>query len=141
MPAMFTVDRASASVKSFDKPGTYAVQIVKAEPAITPKGDAIVTLVMRSDDACVVSDTFYNKEAAWWRLNQILAACPKVQIDDGTQLDLSKREAFNGFLEQFVGQRLQVRLEEEKYVKDGEQKSVLRVKRYSAAAGAADEEF
>ena len=36
MPAMFTVDRASASVKSFDKPGVYTVQVVKAEPAITP---------------------------------------------------------------------------------------------------------
>lgn len=130
---MFTVDRASASVKSFEKPGVYTVQVVKAEPAITPKGDATVKLVMRSDDGCVVSDTFFNKEAAWWRLNMILAACPKVQVDDGTQLDLTKRETFNGFLEQFVGQRVQVRLEEEKYVKDGEQKSVLRVKRYTPA--------
>ena len=37
------------------------------------------------------------------------------------------------------GQRVQVRLEEEKYVKDGEQKTVLRVKRYSPAE--ADEAF
>ena len=69
----------------------------------------------------------------------ILAACPKIKLDDGTQLDLTKRETFNSFVTQFVGQKVQVRLEEEKYVKDGEQKTVLRVKRYSPAE--ADEAF
>ena len=137
--AMFTVDRASAAVKNFDKPGVYTVSIVKAESAITPKGDDTVKLVMRSDDGCVVSDTFFNKENSWWRLNMILAACPKIKLDDGTQLDLTKRETFNSFVTQFVGQKVQVRLEEEKYVKDGEQKTVLRVKRYSPAE--ADEAF
>ena len=49
------------------------------------------------------------------------------------------REGFANPRLQFVGQRVQVRLEEEKYVKDGEQKTVLRVKRYSPAE--ADEAF
>ena len=131
MPNMFTVDRASAAAKSFEKPGLYSVEILKAENVITSKGDGTVKLVMRSDDGCVVSDTFFNTEAAWWRLNQILAACPKVTVSDGTQLDLSKRDNFNAFFPPFVGQRVEVRLEEETYVKNGETKSVLRVKRYN----------
>lgn len=138
--ALFKVDRASAAVKNFEAPGTYTVNIVKSEPAITGKGDATVKLVFRSDDGHVASDTFFNKEAAWWRLNQILAACPKVSVDEGAEIDLTKRETFNGFLAQFVGQRVQIRLEEEKYVKNGEEKSVLRVKRY-LPAGEVDEAF
>lgn len=138
--AMFKVDRASASVKSFEKPGTYAVEIVKAEPAMTAKGDDLVKLVFRSEDGCVVSDNFLNRESVWWRLNALLAACPKIRVDDGTELDLTKRQVFQDFLAQFVGQRVQIRLEEETYVKDGEQKKTLRVKKYVPAEGA-DEEF
>lgn len=138
--ALFKVDRASASAKPFEKPGTYTVTVVKADPAITSKGDATVKLIMRSEDGCVVSDQFLNKENCWWRLNALLVACPSIRIDEGSEIDLAKRDTFNSFLNQFVDQKLQVVLDEETYVKDGETKKTMRVKKYLPAPGA-DVEF
>lgn len=131
--ALFKVDRASASAKPFEKPGTYTVAVVKAEPAMTNKGDSTVKLIFRSDDGFIASDTFFNKENAWWRLNQLLVACPAITTDEGSEIDLAKTETFNAFLAQFVNQRLQIRLDEETYVKDGETKKTLRVKKYLPA--------
>lgn len=127
---MFTVDRKSAESKSFDKPGTYSVEITSVEPSLTPKGDSIVKLVFRGADGSVASDNILNRDTTWWRVNQLLAACPSVQIADGQQLDFAKREVFNDFLAKFKGATLDIKLEEETYVKDGESKKTLRVRRY-----------
>lgn len=89
----------------------------------------------------MVSDQFLNKENCWWRLNELLVAFPQVRIDEGSEIDLSKRDTFNSFLNQFVGQKCQVKLEEETYVKDGEQKKTLRVKKFLPVAGEAEAEF
>lgn len=138
--ALFKVDRASASAKPFEKPGTYTVSVIKAEPGITSKGDGFVKLIMRSEDACIVSEQFLNTEKCWWKLNELLVAFPQIRIDDGQEIDLTKRETFNSFLAQFVNQTCQVKLEEETYVKDGEQKKTLRVKKFLPVPGA-DAEF
>lgn len=136
MATMFKVDRASASVVPFPAPGIYEVDVVKLESAMTGKGDHQAKLIFRSKDGHVASDTFLNRESMWWRLNMILAAIPAVKVDDGTELDLSKNPVFDGFLAQFVGKKVQIKLEEESYVKEGEKKTVLRVKRYLAVKDA-----
>lgn len=128
--AMFTVDRASASQKPFDGPGTYSVEIVKTEKMMTPKGDHVVRLMFRSPSGHVVSDNMFNSEKSWWRVNQLLVACPAITVPDGEQLDFTKSEVFDAFLAKFVGQKLQVKLEEETYVKNGETKKTLRVQRF-----------
>ncbi|MGA1425114.1 MAG: hypothetical protein ACO329_11580 [Steroidobacteraceae bacterium] len=128
--AMFIVDRASALAKPFDGPGTYSVEIVKTEKMMTPKGDNVVRLMFRSPSGHVVSDNMFNTEKSWWRVNQLLVACPGVTIPDGEQLDFTKSEVFDAFLGKFVGQKLQVKLEEETYVKNGETKKTLRVQRF-----------
>ncbi len=127
---MFTVDRKSAESKSFAFAGQYSVEITSVEPSLTPKGDSIVKLVFRAADGSVASDNILNRDTTWWRVNQLLAACPNVQIADGQQLDFAKREVFNDFLAKFKGQSLDIKLEEETYVKDGEAKKTLRVRRY-----------
>lgn len=131
--ALFKVDRASASVKTFDKPGTYTVEVVKTEASMTSKGDAQVRLVLKSDDGCVTSDNFLNRDNCWWRVNALLAAVPALKIDEGTEIDFTKRDAFADFLDQFKGHRVQVKLEEETYVKDGETRKTLRVRKYLPA--------
>jgi len=127
---MFIVDRKSAESKSFAFAGQYSVEITSVEPSLTPKGDSIVKLVFRAADGCVASDNILNRDTTWWRVNQLLAACPSVQIADGQQLDFAKREVFNDFLAKFKGATLDIKLEEETYLKDGETKKTLRVRRY-----------
>ena len=104
------------------------------EPSLTPKGDSIVKLVFRAADGSVASDNILNRDTTWWRVNQLLSACPSVQIADGEQLDFSKREVFNDFLAKFKGQSLDIKLEEETYMKDGEAKKTLRVRRFQKSA-------
>ena len=130
--SLFKVDRASASAKSFDAPGIYSVEVVKAEAALTTKGEDTVKLVFRGADGSVASDSFLNRESVWWRLNALLAACPLVTIDEGKEIDFSKAKVFQEFLLQFVGQKLKIKLEEETWVKEDtkEEKKTLKIKKY-----------
>jgi hypothetical protein len=127
---MFVVDRASASMKPFEGPGTYLVTLVKTEGMITPKGDSVVRLTFRSAQGHSVSDNMFNTETSWWRVNQLLVACPAITVPDGEELDFTKNKTFDEFLARFVGQKLQVKLEAESYVKNGETKTALRVQRF-----------
>jgi hypothetical protein len=127
---MFKIDRKSAEVKYFNNPGQYTVEIVKAEPGLTSKGDGIVTLSLRSDDGCLATDNFLNKESVYWRVNALLAAVPEVTIPEGSEYDFSKRQVFVDFFSLFIGKRVDIKLEAETYVKDGAEKTILRIKRY-----------
>ena len=130
--SLFKVDRASASAKSFDAPGIYSVEVVKAEAALTTKGEDTVKLIFRGADGSVASDSFLNRESVWWRLNALLAACPLVTIDEGKEIDFSKAKVFQEFLLQFVGQKLKIKLEEESWIKEDtkEEKKTLKIKKY-----------
>ena len=130
--SLFKVDRASASAKSFDAPGIYSVEVVKAEAALTTKGEDTVKLLFRGADGSVASDSFLNRESVWWRVNALLAACPLVTIDEGKEIDFGKAKVFQEFLGQFVGQRVKIKLEEETWVKEDtkEEKKTLKIKKY-----------
>lgn len=130
--SLFKVDRASASTKSFDAPGIYSVEIIKAEASLTTKGEDTVKLVFRGADGSVASDSFLNRESVWWRLNALLAACPLVTIDEGKEIDFGKAKVFQEFLAQFVGQKLKIKLEEESWIKEDtkEEKKTLKIKKY-----------
>lgn len=130
--SLFKVDRASASAKSFDAPGIYSVEVVKAESSLTTKGEDTVKLVFRGADGSVASDSFLNRESVWWRVNALLAACPLVTISEGQELDFSKAKIFQEFLGQFVGQRVKIKLEEESWIKEDtkEERKTLRIKKY-----------
>lgn len=130
--SLFKVDRASASAKSFDAPGIYSVEVVKAESSLTTKGEDTVKLVFRGADGSVASDSFLNRESVWWRVNALLAACPLVTISEGQELDFSKAKIFQEFLGQFVGQRVKIKLEEESWIKEDtkEERKTLKIKKY-----------
>jgi hypothetical protein len=130
--SLFKVDRASASTKSFDAPGIYSVEIIKAESSLTTKGEDTVKLIFRGADGSVASDNFLNRESVWWRLNALLAACPFVEIPEGQELDFSKARIFQEFLGRFVGAKCKIKLEEETWVKEGttEEKKTLKIRKY-----------
>jgi hypothetical protein len=131
---MFKVDRASAIAKPFPAAGKYEVSVVKVEEAITTKGEDQVILTLRNEDGCVVSDRFLNRESVYWRVNALLAAT-NLEIPEGTEIDFSKRGQFGEFLSRFVGEKVGIQLEEESYFKEGETKTVLKVKRYNKVQG------
>ena len=130
--ALFKVDRSSASTKSFDAPGIYSTEIVKAEAALTTKGEDTVKLIFRGEDGSVASDNFLNRETVWWRVNALLAALPLIKISEGQELDFSKAKVFQDFVSQFVGQKVKIKLEEETWVKEDtkEEKKSLKIRKY-----------
>ena len=127
---MFIADRSAAAPKAFTKAGSYNVKIIKAVDEMTSKGEQKIVLTLRADDGSQCTDVFLNRETVWWKLNMILAASD-VSIKDGEGFDLSKSSEFTRFFQPFIGQSVNVELAEESYVKDGETKVTLRVKRYN----------
>lgn len=138
---MFKVDRKSAEATPFEKPGTYNVTVASVTFELTPKGDASAKLIMRDEAGHVASEIITNKDTQYWKLNQLLAACPTVKIDDGTDIDIAKKDIFDAFMSKFKDAKLAIRLEEETYVKDGETKKTLRVKRFVKATAAEEVPF
>ena len=108
---------------------------------VSGKGEKIDNLIrrnteLRDDAGHVVSEIITNKHTQYWKLNQLLVACPTVTIEDGTDIDIDKKDAFDAFMSKFKDANLGIRLEEDTYVKDGETKKTLRVKRFVKATTA-----
>jgi len=127
---MFIADRSAAASKPFAKAGPYNVKIVKSSNEMTTKGEQKIVLTLRADDGSQCNEMFLNRESVWWKLNMILAAAD-VSIKDGEGFDLTKSSEFERFFIPFIGQCVNIELVEESYVKDGETKVTLRVKRYN----------
>ncbi len=136
---MFRVDRKSAEATPFEKPGTYNVTVASVSYELTSKGDASAKLILRDDVGHVVSEIITNKHTQYWKLNQLLVACPTVTIEDGTDIDIDKKDAFDAFMSKFKDAKLAIRLEEDTYVKDGETKKTLRVKRFVKATASTED--
>jgi hypothetical protein len=126
----FTVDRASAEVKPFAGPGEYTVTINSCkDDGLDKNGNPVAILRFKGEGGEVVSDRFVLKENQMWRLQALISAS-EANISDGDEFDFSIGGAFLRFLQGFVGLRLVVVLEEEKYTdKNGVEQVTLRVKR------------
>jgi len=126
---MFKVDRKSASGAFIETPGTYLVAVDKVEEKITPKGDE-VAVVTYKDDATgnTIRDDFYNTPKSHWRVNSLIVATG-ADIPDGQEIDFEKRGTFVKFFgETFVGKTLTIVVAKEEYEKNGEKKSICKVK-------------
>lgn len=138
---MFKVDRASASAVFISKPGTYTVTVKNVTHSLNPKGENVATLSLETSKQERISDDLLNRETVYWKLNQLLAACPKVQVDEGKEIDLTKTGVFAKFADLFKGQSLDIVVEEEAYTaKDGTQKKICRVRRYQVASGVKEDD-
>ena len=126
---MFKVDRKSASGAFIEIPGTYLVAVDKVEEKITPKGDEVAVVTFK-DDATgnTIRDDFYNMPKSHWRVNSLIVATG-ADIPDGHEIDFEKRGTFVKFFgETFVGKTLTIVVAKEEYEKNGEKKSIAKVK-------------
>lgn len=138
---MFKVDRKSASAVFISKPGTYNVTITEIAHSLNPKGENVATLKLETANQERITDDLLNRETVYWKLNQLLAACPKVNIEEGKEIDLTKTGVFAKFCDLFKGQKLDIVVEEEAYTaKDGTPKKICKVKRFQVAANTKEDD-
>jgi len=126
---MFKVDRKSASGAFIESPGTYLVAVDKVEEKVSHKGDE-VAVVTYKDDATgnTIRDDFYNTPKSHWRVNSFIVATG-ADIPDGQEIDFEKRGTFVKFFgETFLGKTLTIVVCKEEYEKNGEKKSIAKVK-------------
>lgn len=141
----FKVDlTASDRPERFTNEGDYSVVIENVEKALTQQGFEKATLTFKDSKNRVAKDDILNKETVYWRLNQLLIATG-MKVPNGTEYDFTKSGEFFNFVKSFVGMKLTISLKSEAYTnKDGEQKSILKVSKYSKPAAStvsADEPF
>lgn len=139
----FKVDlTASDRPERFTEEGDYTVVIENVEKALTQQGFEKATITFKDAKNRAVKDDILNKETVYWRLNQLIIATG-MKVPNGAEFDFSKSGEFFNFVKTFVGMKLNVSLKAEAYTnKDGEQKSILKVSRYTkAATQSADEPF
>ena len=126
---MFKVDRKSASGAFIETPGTYLVAVDKVDEKITPKGDEVLVVTYK-DDATgnTIRDDFYNTPKSHWRVNSLIVATG-ADIPDGQEIDFENRGTFGKFFgETFLGKTLTIVVAKEEYEKNGEKKSIAKVK-------------
>ena len=139
----FKVDlTASDRPERFTEEGEYTVVIENVEKALTQQGFEKATITFKDNKNRAAKDDLLNKDTVYWRLNQLIIATG-MKVPNGTEYDFSKSGEFFNFVKSFVGMKLTISLKSEAYTnKDGEQKSILKVSKYSKPATAsADEPF
>lgn len=139
----FKVDlTASDRPERFTEEGEYTVVIENVEKALTQQGFEKATITFKDSKNRAAKDDLLNKDTVYWRLNQLIIATG-MKVPNGTEYDFSKSGEFFNFVKSFVGMKLTISLKSEAYTnKDGEQKSILKVSKYSKPATAsADEPF
>lgn len=138
----FKVDlTASDRPDYFREEGDYTVTIDGVERLLTPNGVEKAVITLKDDKNRAIKDDLLNKDTVYWRLNQVVIASG-LNIANGTELDFSKSGEFFNFVKGFVGLKVTVSLKSEKYTnKNNEEKSILKVAKYSKPRASADEPF
>lgn len=130
----------------FREEGNYLVTITNTERLLTPNGVEKAVITFSDDRNRQIKDDMLNKETVYWRLNQLVVASG-MSIANGTELDFSKSGEFFNFVKGFVGHKVVLTLKKEEYTskQTGEQKSILKVSKFSkptsATADASDNPF
>ena len=138
----FKVDlTAGDRPERFNAEGDYVVAIESVEQQMTPQGFEKAVIVFKDDKNRTAKDDLLNKDTVYWRLNQLIVASG-MKVENGSEMDFSKRGEFFNFVKSFVGMKLTVTLKNDSYVnKDGENKTILKVAKYSKPAASADAPF
>jgi len=134
----FKVDlNASDRPERFSQEGDYVVTLASVERNLTSQGVEKAVIIFSDDKNRQVKDDLLNKETVHWRINQLIIATGMKGIAHGSEYDFSKSGEFFNFVKSFVGMKLTVTLKNDSYVnKDGENKTILKVARYSPASKA-----
>lgn len=140
----FKIDlNASDRPERFSDEGEYIVTVANVERLLTPNGVEKAVITLADERNRQVKDDLLNKDTVYWRLNQLVIASG-LTIANGTELDFSKSGEFFNFVKGFVGLKVGIVLKKEEYTskKDGEQKFVLKVSKFTKVGkGSADAPF
>jgi uncharacterized protein YegP (UPF0339 family) len=131
----FKVDlNASDRPERFTEEGEYTVTIDSVERALTSNGIEKAVIIFKDDKNRSVKDDLMNKDTVYWRLNQLIIASG-MKVPHGAEFDFSKSGEFFNFVRSFVGMKVGIILKSESYTsKDGEQKSILKVTKFSKSS-------
>lgn len=131
----FKVDlNASDRPERFTEEGEYTVTIDSVERALTSNGVEKAVIIFKDDKNRTTKDDLLNKDTVYWRLNQLIISSG-MKVPHGAEFDFSKSGEFFNFVRSFVGMKVGIVLKSESYTsKDGEQKSVLRVSKFTKAS-------
>lgn len=131
----FKVDlNASDRPERFTEEGEYTVTVDSVERALTSNGIEKAVIIFKDDKNRSVKDDLMNKDTVYWRLNQLIIASG-MKVPHGAEFDFSKSGEFFNFVRSFVGMKVGIILKSESYTnKDGEQKSILKVTKFSKAS-------
>ena len=131
----FKVDlNASDRPERFTEEGDYVVVIDTVEKNLTQQGFEKASIIFKDDKNRQVKDDLLNKDTVYWRLNQLIIATG-MKVPHGAEFDFQKSGEFFNFVKSFVGMKLTVTLKAESYTnKEGEQKSMLKVSKFSKPA-------
>lgn len=138
----FKVDlNASDRPERFTEEGEYTVTVSNVERLLTPNGVEKAVLTFADNSNRQVKDDLLNKDTVYWRLNQLVVASG-LNIANGTELDFSKSGEFFNFVKGFVGMKVNIVLKKEEYTskQTGEQKSILKVSKFTKAKKASTSE-
>jgi hypothetical protein len=138
----FKVDlNASDRPERFTEEGDYTVTVDSVERLLTPNGVEKAVIVLKDSKNRSVKDDLLNKDTVYWRLNQLVIASG-VNVANGTEMDFSKSGEFFNFVKSFVGLKVNISLKSEAYTnKNGEEKTILKVTKFSKPAASADAPF
>jgi len=132
----FKVDlTAGDRPERFNAEGDYVVAIESVEQQMTPQGFEKAVIVFKDDKNRTAKDDLLNKDTVYWRLNQLIVASG-MKVDNGSEMDFSKRGEFFNFVKSFVGMKITITLKNDSYEKNGETKTFLKVQRYSKPSAA-----
>ena len=132
----FKVDlTAGDRPERFNAEGDYIVAIESVEQQMTPQGFEKAVIVFKDDKNRTAKDDLLNKDTVYWRLNQLIVASG-MKVENGSEMDFSKRGEFFNFVKSFVGMKITITLKNDSYEKNGETKTFLKVQRYSKPSSA-----
>jgi hypothetical protein len=132
----FKVDlTAGDRPERFNAEGDYIVAIESVEQQMTPQGFEKAVIVFKDDKNRTAKDDLLNKDTVYWRLNQLIVASG-MKVENGSEMDFSKRGEFFNFVKSFVGLKITITLKNDSYEKNGETKTFLKVQRYSKPSAA-----
>lgn len=132
----FKVDlTAGDRPERFNAEGDYVVAIESVEQQMTPQGFEKAVIVFKDDKNRTAKDDLLNKDTVYWRLNQLIVASG-MKVENGSEMDFSKRGEFFNFVKSFVGMKITITLKNDSYEKNGETKTFLKVQRYSKPSSA-----
>jgi len=138
----FVVNRSEGETKSFTTPGTYTVTVASVKDGpLDRNGNPVSIMTLRGEQGEIISDRFQPKETQFWRLNRLVSICT-LDLSDGEEFDFTRAGALTKFLERFVGQRINITIEPETYVKkDGSEGTSMRVRGMAKAPAVIEDAF